>query len=110
MQLFRIGLILVFWMVGNTTAADDVTSTDVALDNVIADYWDSYLESDPIAATGVGVNDFNDILPTVTARAQSRQFEANRGFLRRFVISIEMHCLLQVALTPICWTGCCKAE
>jgi len=83
MQLFRIGLILVFWMAGSTAAAADVASTDAALDNVIADYWDSYLESDPIAATGVGVNDFNDLLPTVTARAQARQLQANNGFLRR---------------------------
>ena len=83
MQLVRIGLILVFWVVGNAGVAGEVASTDVALDNVIADYWESYLASDPIAATGVGVNDFNDILPKVTARAQSRQLDANRGFLRR---------------------------
>jgi uncharacterized protein (DUF885 family) len=83
MRLFRIGMVLVFWMAANTAAAAEGTSTDVALDNVIADYWDSYLASDPIAATGVGVNDFNDILPTVTARAQSRQLQANKGFLRR---------------------------
>ncbi len=79
MQLLRVGLILLLATVLNTTSA----TAAAALNNVIADYWDAYLAADPIAATGVGVNRYNDLLPAVTARAQKRQLRANIGFLGR---------------------------
>jgi uncharacterized protein (DUF885 family) len=83
MQFFRIGLVLVFSLAANGVIAQDVTAADEALNNIIADYWDAYLAADPIAATSVGVNDFNDVLPSVTERAQTRQLQANRGLLSR---------------------------
>ncbi len=83
MKLFRLGLVVLFSMSANTAIAEDVRAADVALNNIIADYWDAYLAADPISATRVGINDFNDLLPSVTQRAQSRQLDANRGFLGR---------------------------
>ena len=83
MKLFLSGLVVLFSMSANTAIAEDVRAADVALNNIIADYWDAYLAADPIAATGVGVNDFNDLLPSLTQRSQSRQLQANRGFLSR---------------------------
>lgn len=83
MQLFRIGWVLVFSLAANGAVAQDVTAADGALNNIIADYWDAYLAADPIAATSVGVNDFNDVLPSVTERAQTRQLQASRGLLSR---------------------------
>ena len=83
MQLCRIGLVLWLSMAGSMAAAEQLPAADVALNNLIAEYWDAYLAADPISATGVGVNDFNDLLPRVTVRSQSRQLEASKGFLRR---------------------------
>jgi uncharacterized protein (DUF885 family) len=82
MQLCRLGLLLWLCVVGST-AAQQLPAGDAALNNLLADYWSAYLSADPISATGVGVNDFNDLLPRVTARARSRQLEASKGFLRR---------------------------
>jgi uncharacterized protein (DUF885 family) len=92
MHLIRIGLLLLFFTAANTAAAEEGAAADVALNNIIADYWNAYLAADPIKATSVGVSDFNDILPSVTERAQSRQLQANRGFLGR-ARDLDLHAL-----------------
>lgn len=83
MPLFRVGLVLLLSLAGSVATAEENSIADAALDNIIAEYWNNYLAADPIAATRVGVNRFNDLLPVVTERAETRHLKANRGFLGR---------------------------
>lgn len=59
------------------------TSADVQLQNIFADYWEYFLESHPDEATYLGINDFNDRLPSVTVAAQGERRAIEEGLLAR---------------------------
>jgi len=65
-----------------TTFADD-SPAEQQLDAIIAEHWDFSLAEDPTSATAVGVNDFNDRLPSVTRADQLRRLQVEKSFLRR---------------------------
>jgi len=62
-------------------AADDTASG--ALTQLFADSWEFALREDPLFATSVGDNRFNDKLPRETLADQQRRLQAERQFLRR---------------------------
>ena len=49
----------------------------------MAEYWQYFLAEDPLTATAVGVNDYNDRLPSVTPESRARRLDAEREFLSR---------------------------
>ncbi|MGI9271041.1 MAG: DUF885 domain-containing protein [Woeseiaceae bacterium] len=63
--------------------AVEATAADEQLANILGDYWEYYLQENPVAATGVGVKEFNDRLPSVTNESKQRQIEIEKGLLRR---------------------------
>ena len=79
----RFTVVLAAALATSLAAADPRSASDVQLDNVVADYWELYLESNPTAATRQGVNDFNDRLPSVTLESEGRVVDAYRALLRR---------------------------
>ena len=79
----RITVVVAMLLATNFADADSQSASDVQLGNVIADYWELYLESNPTAATQLGVNDFNDRLPSVTPESEVRVIDAYRALLRR---------------------------
>ena len=83
MRTIRQVIILAMLGVAATALASESHQADEQLNNVLADYWDFYLAADPIAATQAGVSDYNDMLPSLTERSQSRKRQALQGFLRR---------------------------
>lgn len=56
---------------------------DVALDALMAEYWSHYLERYPVAATRVGINDYNDRFANVTPASQAAYRETEEAFRRR---------------------------
>ena len=62
---------------GNQSAAEQ------QLNSIIAEYWDFHLAENPIEATQIGLNDYNDRMPSVSPGDQLRQLEAEQSFLRR---------------------------
>ncbi len=66
-----------------SAVADSTSAVDAKLDGLIAEYWEYYLREDPIAATQVGVNKFNDRLPRVGPGDRQRRLARERSFLRR---------------------------
>ena len=78
--LHAVGLVL---LAGSSLAQQSPRVADERLDNVIAEYWEYFLKENPVSATRVGVNNFNDRLPSVTNADQQRQLEIEKGFLRR---------------------------
>ncbi len=80
MPRFTCGLIVLTTL---TAFADTTSYPDEKLSALIAEHWEYYLREDPIAATQVGVNDFNDRLPRVAAGDRRRRLETERAFLRR---------------------------
>lgn len=79
-MLHAVGLVL---LAGSSLAQQSPRVADERLDNVIAEYWEYFLKENPVSATRVGVNNFNDRLPSVTNADQQRQLEIEKGFLRR---------------------------
>jgi uncharacterized protein (DUF885 family) len=65
------------------TWADDTVSAGDPLRALMDDSWEYGLETEPLFATQVGDDRFNDRLPSVTAEDYERRLEANRGFLSR---------------------------
>ncbi len=53
------------------------------LDRLFADYWANELEENPFAATGVGVETYNDRVPLAAPEDQARRLEEAKGFLAR---------------------------
>ncbi|NNC77797.1 MAG: DUF885 domain-containing protein [Woeseiaceae bacterium] len=51
----------------------------------MAEYWHYKLQEDPLQATRVGVNQYNDRLPSVTRQADARRLQAEKRFLARVV-------------------------
>ncbi len=64
-------------------AQQSTSPAEERLNAIIAEHWEYQLREDPVAATSVGVNDFNDRLPRVTRDDQLRRMEAEKSFLRR---------------------------
>lgn len=62
-------------------AADD----RARLHTLIADEWAFRLREDPLLATAVGVHDYDDRLPAVSAEAEARRAAARREFVARLV-------------------------
>ncbi len=56
---------------------------DAALDALMAEYWDFYLAANPVAATRVGVDAYNDRFASVTPDSQARQLDAYRSMRDR---------------------------
>jgi len=64
-------------------AQAETSAAEQQLDAVIAEHWEFSLREDPTMATAVGVNDFNDRMPSVTRGDQLRRMEVEKSFLRR---------------------------
>ncbi|MEM7431820.1 MAG: DUF885 domain-containing protein [Pseudomonadota bacterium] len=62
---------------------DDKAGPTGELNALTADYWDYYLREYPAAATGQGINDFNDRLGSVDAEARARRYQARLEFVDR---------------------------
>ena len=75
------GAIALLLMAGPVNA--DISASERRLDAVMAEYWEFTLREEPIAATSVGVNDFNDRMPHVTRADQLRRLAVEKSFLRR---------------------------
>jgi uncharacterized protein (DUF885 family) len=83
MRKIQSTMLLAAFLVIGLANADTHSAADAQLDNVIADYWDLYLQTYPAAATGAGVYEFNDQLGSVTPASQERVLQANRVLLAR---------------------------
>lgn len=57
--------------------------SDATLDALMAEYWDYYLESFPVVATRVGVNEFNDRFASMTPDAVAERLQAENAYLAR---------------------------
>lgn len=68
---------------GIVAAKTPPTPADLQLENILADYWDYFLEENPDAATRAGIEGFNDRMPSVTVTASERRFETEKTFLHR---------------------------
>lgn len=79
-RLFTCGTAALILM---STAISAQTSTEDRLNQIVAEHWAFSLQEYPTFATAVGVNDYNDRLPSVTAADRARRLEAEQGFLRR---------------------------
>ncbi len=66
----------------NVAAAEDSVA-ELKLNEIIAEHWEYTLREDPTEATAVGVNDFNDRLPSVSHEDNRRRMAAEQAFLRR---------------------------
>lgn len=79
-----LALLLSFFAIQVSPAiAAEPTAADEQLDNILAEYWDYYLRENPVAATGEGIDAFNDRLPSVTVESRQRQIDVENGLLRR---------------------------
>ncbi len=75
---FGIALILV----SNISVAE-TSAAEHQLDTIIAEHWQYSLREDPTQATAVGVNDFNDRMPSTSHADHVRRLAAENAFLRR---------------------------
>ena len=71
----------IFLVSGAAIAAP--SAAEQQLDTVMAEYWDYVLRENPLAASGAGVDEFNDRLGSVTPEAQARRLDASKRFLAR---------------------------
>lgn len=58
-------------------------ANDASLDALMAEYWDYYLEQFPVAASRVGVNEFNDRFAAMTPEAVAARQETVTAFRQR---------------------------
>jgi uncharacterized protein (DUF885 family) len=70
-------------LVVSSAAYADKSSAEQRLDAIIAEYWDYSLAENPTLATSVGVNDYNDRMPSDTRESQLKRLAAEQAFLRR---------------------------
>lgn len=68
---------------GVAFAEDDLSSAEVQLNILMAQYWDYRLRENPLAATQAGIADFNDRMPAVTPADNARRLDAEKRFLAR---------------------------
>ena len=59
------------------------SSADEQLNAIMAEHWEFSLRESPTLATSVGVDDFNDRMPSAKREDQLRRMEAEKSFLRR---------------------------
>lgn len=93
MKIIRLGGPILICLIGAACSAPDNTDADASatsgasaeeqLNALIDEHWQFVLEENPTAATAVGVGDYNDRLPRVTAADEQRRLDAERAFLRR---------------------------
>lgn len=83
MRLLVTILVVTIFSLARPAIADSSSAATVQLDNVIADYWELYLEIYPAAATRAGFYEFNDRLPSVTPENLDRISQAQLSLLRR---------------------------
>jgi uncharacterized protein (DUF885 family) len=85
MKRFRIlplAFLSALFLYSNTVLADK-SSAEQQLDAIIEEHWDFSLSEFPTLATAVGVNDYNDRMPSDTRESQLRRLAAEQAFLRR---------------------------
>lgn len=70
-------------LLAGNAVAQPTPAADQQLNNILAEYWEYYLAENPDAATGAGIDDFNDRLPSVSGKSQQRRLAAENAFLRR---------------------------
>ena len=66
-----------------TEDAAPINEASRQLEELFADEWADRLQRNPLFASSMGVADYNDLLPDVSAEAQSRYLDADRQFLER---------------------------
>ncbi len=59
------------------------SAAEQQLNAIIEEHWEYALREDPTFATAVGVGDYNDRMPSVSADNEQRRLEAEKSFLRR---------------------------
>ena len=64
-------------------AQGNISAAEQQLNSIISEYWGFHLAENPIEATQIGLNDYNDRMPSVSPADQLRQLEAEQSFLRR---------------------------
>ena len=79
----RLSLLAVVATLFALEAPAESSSADAQLDAIMAEHWEFSLQESPTLATSVGVNDFNDRLPSATRADQLRRMQAEKSFLRR---------------------------
>jgi uncharacterized protein (DUF885 family) len=85
MKRFRIlplAFLSALFLYSNAVLADK-SSAEQQLDAIIEEHWDFSLSEFPTLATAVGVNDYNDRMPSDTRESQLRRLAAEQAFLRR---------------------------
>ncbi len=75
--------LLLISIISTAHAQENVSAAEQQLNSIIAEYWDFHLAENPIEATQVGLNDYNDRMPVVSPDDQLRQLEAEQSYLRR---------------------------
>ena len=81
MRLSRLCLTLTILLSASIAAAQDQQSS--SLQQISADYWNLYLDINPTEASWLGVDGFNDRLPSVTVESEEKAVAAYRSLLRR---------------------------
>ena len=74
------GFLAIIFLAGNAHA--ELSAAEKELDAIMAEHWEFSLREDPTMATAVGVNDYNDRMPSVIRGDQLRRMEAEKSFLR----------------------------
>jgi uncharacterized protein (DUF885 family) len=64
----------------------EARETSEELNHLLDEAWAFRLKEDPLAATAVGVHEYDDRLPSVTPEDLRRRDDANRDFLRRLLV------------------------
>jgi len=83
MNRLRKTVLVLMLLVAAPVWAESVSPTEQQLNAIIGEHWEYALAEDPVMATGVGVNDFNDRMPRVTRGDQLRRLEREKRFLAR---------------------------
>ncbi len=78
----------------STIACAEKSAAEQQLDAIMEEHWDYSLAQSPTLATAVGVNDYNDRMPSDTRESQLQRLAAEQAFLRR-VIDIDAESLSQ---------------
>lgn len=83
MKLLQAPAMVLAMILLSTAAFAEKSTAEQQLDAVMAEHWDYALAESPTLATAVGVNDYNDRMPSDTRESQSRRLAAEQAFLRR---------------------------
>jgi len=83
MKLLPVPALVLALMLLSSAALADKSTAERQLDAIMAEHWDYSLEESPTLATAVGVNDYNDRMPSDTRESQLKRLAAEQAFLRR---------------------------